>query len=161
MVAVEQGQAFATQVVEVTRITAVFLAGDEHFGIFQAHVHGLMGNLLPAPLWVLENGHVGAALLEVTEAPLDRRRYQNEVIVLLRPVECIDQLRQQTGIGTLLGAHCVRREMGCANLHFNRFASPYRCRQPEHGQQHQGGQGLEAGRWSQVGHSSRFMPGFA
>ncbi|MCY1309728.1 hypothetical protein D9M70_598510 [compost metagenome] len=120
-----------------------------------------MGNLLPAPLRILENGHVGAALLEVTKTPLDGGGHQDEVVVLLRAVERIDQLRQQATVGTLLGAHRVRREMRRTNLHFDCIGSPCRRRQPEHGQQHQGGQGLEAGRWSQVGHSSRFMPGFA
>ncbi|MNH30676.1 hypothetical protein D3C79_909850 [compost metagenome] len=105
-----------------------------------------MGNLLPAPLWVLEDRHVGAALLQITKAPLNGGGHQDKVVALLGAVKGVDQLWQQTRIGPLFGANGVRREMRGTNLHFDRVASPAWYRQPEAGQQQQSGQGLWAGR---------------
>ena len=89
--------------------------------------------MLPAPCRVLENGHVGAALLEVTKTPLDGGGHHDEVVALLRAIERVDQLPQQTAVGALLRAYRVRREMRSANLYLDGIGSPCRRRQPEHG----------------------------
>ncbi|MNH38457.1 hypothetical protein D3C79_994910 [compost metagenome] len=92
-----------------------------------------MGNLLPAPRGVLEDRHVGAALLEVTEAPLNRSRHQDETITLLDVVQRLDQLRQQAGVGALLRAHGVGREVCGPDFDLDLCCRPSRGGQPYRG----------------------------
>lgn len=74
-------------------------SGDE-FRRLQAQVDRHVGDVLPTPRGVLEDRHVGVALLEIAE-----------VIALLRMVQRLHPLRQPAAVGALQRAHCIRREM--------------------------------------------------
>ncbi|MNH10583.1 hypothetical protein D3C79_700660 [compost metagenome] len=128
-----QRQALALEIGEVVLVTSRLAMGDEDLGIFQAHVDTHMGDLLPAPFGILEDRHVGAALLKVAEAPRDGRGYQDKAVTLLVVVERLDQLRQQAGIGPLLRAHGIGREMRRPDLDLDFFGRPDRRKQPHCG----------------------------
>ncbi|MNP11683.1 hypothetical protein D3C76_1038820 [compost metagenome] len=117
VVAAEQRQALAAEVAEVTLLALRQALGDEDFGIFQAHVDAGVGNVLPAPVGVFEDGHVHPALLEVAKAAGNGSGYQHEPVVALLVIESLDQLRQQAGIGPGLRAHRVGRKMCGTDTH--------------------------------------------
>ncbi|MNV48560.1 hypothetical protein D3C71_1404740 [compost metagenome] len=91
--------------------------GDEDFRIFQPHVDGRVGNVLPAPGRVLEDRHVDPPLREITKATRNRGRYQDELIVGLQLVQGYYQLRQQPGVGTAFRADGVRRKVRRTDSH--------------------------------------------
>ncbi|MNP16235.1 hypothetical protein D3C76_1086230 [compost metagenome] len=144
-----QGQTLAVEVGKIALVTVWLQMGDEYLGIFQAHIDRYMVDVLPAPLRVLENRHVGTPLAEIAESTRNRGRYQDETVVLLGVVQGLDQLRQQPRFGALLGTHRIRREMRGTDLDLDFLECLHRRRQPQGGEHEQERHSLRHGRWSQ------------
>ncbi|RMR24820.1 hypothetical protein ALP90_200012 [Pseudomonas amygdali pv. ulmi] len=69
MIATEQCQTFVSQGVEVILPTSFHSARHIDLGILEPHIDLLMGNVLPAPLGIFENGYIETPFREVTKTP--------------------------------------------------------------------------------------------
>ncbi|MNL24252.1 hypothetical protein D3C87_1456790 [compost metagenome] len=117
VIAAEQCQALAFQVGKIALLSIGQALRDKNLGVFQPHVDGRVGDLFPTPGGIFEDGHVDPALLEITEAPGNGSGHQDKLVVRLRRIQGLDQLRQQPGIGPGFRAHGVRRKMRGTNAH--------------------------------------------